>query len=75
MYTPDSSIIDNRKLKLFEELNKILQEQKVLDIASGYFNLSGFQLVKDEIKNKPEQYASWLRLSLEEVINRQQEIF
>lgn len=51
MYTPDSSIIDNRKLKLFEELNKILQEQKVLDIASGYFNLSGFQLVKDEIRN------------------------
>jgi len=31
--------------------------------------------LKDEIKNKPEQYASWLRLSLEEVINRQQEIF
>ncbi len=50
MYVPDSSLIDNSKLKLFSELQKILSEQKRLDIASGYFNLGGFQLIKDELK-------------------------
>lgn len=51
MYTPDSTIIDNNTAKLFEELRKILAEQKSLDIASGYFNIGGFQLVKDAIKS------------------------
>lgn len=49
MYRPESLIIDNNKLKLFEELNKILQEQKTLDISTAYFNISGFQLIKDSI--------------------------
>ena len=51
MYRPESLIIDNSKLKLFEELNKILKEQKSLDIASAYFNIAGFQLIKDALSN------------------------
>lgn len=49
MYRPDSLIIDNSKLRLFEELNNILREQKSLDVASAYFNIAGFQLVKDSL--------------------------
>ena len=49
MYRPESLIIDNNKLKLFEELNKILREQKSLDIATAYFNIAGFQLISDSI--------------------------
>jgi len=49
MYKPDSLIIDNRGLRLFEELSKILKEQKNLDIASAYFNIAGFQLIRDSL--------------------------
>lgn len=49
MYRPESLIIDNNKLKLFEELTKILQEQKTFDVASAYFNIAGFQLIRDSI--------------------------
>jgi superfamily II DNA or RNA helicase len=49
MYRPESLIIDNNKLKLFEELNKILQEQKSVDVATAYFNIAGFQLIKDAV--------------------------
>lgn len=49
MYRPDGLIIDNSKLRLFEELNNILREQKSLDVASAYFNIAGFQLVKDSL--------------------------
>jgi len=51
MYRPESLIIDNDKLKLFEELNKILEEQRSLDVASAYFNIAGFQLIKDALSN------------------------
>lgn len=50
MYRPESLIIDNNKLKLFEELNKILIEQKIFDVATAYFNIAGFQLIKDSIR-------------------------
>ncbi|RKY84305.1 hypothetical protein DRQ09_08825, partial [candidate division KSB1 bacterium] len=49
MYRPESSIIDNSKLKLFEELDKILREQSSLDVACAYFNIAGFQLIKDAL--------------------------
>lgn len=49
MYRPESSIIDNKTLKLFEEINKILKEQKSIDIASAYFNIAGFQLIKNSL--------------------------
>lgn len=54
MYKPDNLIIDNNKLKLFEELkelNKILKEQNCIDIASAYFNIGGLQLIKDSLEN------------------------
>jgi len=49
MYRPDGLVIDNRKLKLFKELGKILEEQKTIDVASAYFNIAGFQLIKDSL--------------------------
>jgi len=49
MYRPESLIIDNNRLKLFEELNNILKEQTSLDVASAYFNIAGFQLIKDSL--------------------------
>lgn len=49
MYRPESLIIDNDKIKLFEELNKILKEQKTFDVATAYFNIAGFQLIKDSL--------------------------
>jgi len=49
MYRPDGLIIDNNKLKLFEEINNILEEQRSLNIASAYFNIKGFQIVKDSL--------------------------
>ncbi|HIC91446.1 MAG TPA: hypothetical protein EYP21_05185 [Syntrophaceae bacterium] len=49
MYRPDSLIIDNNKLILFEKLDHILQEQKSLDVASAYFNIAGFQLIKERL--------------------------
>lgn len=49
MYRPDNLIIDNSKLKLFEELDKILREQKSIDVATAYFNIAGFQLIKDSL--------------------------
>ena len=49
MYRPESLIIDNDILKLFEEINKILIEQKKLDIASAFFNIQGFYLIKDTL--------------------------
>jgi len=49
MYRPDGLIIDNNNLKLSEELNNILKEQKSLDIASAYFSIKGFQIIKDAL--------------------------
>jgi len=51
MYRPENLIIDNIRLRLFEELNRILKEQKSIDVASAYFNIAGFQLIKDELSN------------------------
>lgn len=45
MYTPNKSIIDNDKIKLFTELKNILNDQpNHFDVATGYFNLVGFEL-------------------------------
>ncbi len=51
MYRPESLIIDNNKLKLFNELNNILKEQKSLDLACAYFNIAGFQLIRDSLSS------------------------
>ncbi len=52
MYTPNKSIIDNDKIKLFTELKNILNDQPSnFDVATGYFNVGGFELVAQEIKN------------------------
>ena len=55
MYIPEKSIIDNDKIKLCDELCKILKEQKVIDIASGYFNIGGFELIISDLK-KSEKF-------------------
>ena len=45
--------IDNEQLRLAEVLDLLLRQGKRADIASGYFNLSGFALVKDALKDAP----------------------
>jgi superfamily II DNA or RNA helicase len=50
MYRPDKPLIDNNQLKLSEELNKIIHEQNNLSIATAYFNIGAFQLLKDSVK-------------------------
>ena len=52
MYTPNKSIIDNDKIKLFIELKKILKDQpNFFDVATGYVNISGLELIFQELKN------------------------
>ena len=46
MYTPNKSIIDNDKIKLFIELKNILNDQPTqFDVTTGYFNVGGFELI------------------------------
>ncbi|WP_156113837.1 helicase-related protein [Meiothermus ruber] len=45
--------IDNDHLKLSEALNFLLRSQPQADIASGYFNLGGYALVKDALAEIP----------------------
>lgn len=50
MYAPSKSIIDNDKIKLFTELKNILNDQpNHFDVATGYFNVGGFELIAQEI--------------------------
>jgi len=51
MYRPDKSLIDNSNLKLSVELNKILKEQGNLRIATAYFNLGAFYLIRDSVSH------------------------
>lgn len=52
MYIPQKSIIDNDKVKLFFELKNILNDQPAhFDVATGYFNVGGFELLAQEIKS------------------------
>jgi superfamily II DNA or RNA helicase len=51
MYIPKDPIIDNYITVLYEELKKILKEQKRLDVATGFFSLGGFGLIADELEN------------------------
>ena len=69
MYRPESLIIDNNKLKLSEELNKILQGQKTFDVSTAYFNISGFQLIKDSILGV-EKFRLLLGVSPQKEIER-----
>ena len=49
MKIPD--IIDNDKLKVFQAINEILKQPQCADFASGYFNVGGYKLIKDNIGN------------------------
>lgn len=51
-----SRIIDNEKEKLFEILNKELPSSTELAFASAYFNIGGFGLIRDAIRNKPLKF-------------------
>lgn len=46
--------IDNEFLKLSEALNQLLRSQTRADIASGFFNLAGYALVKDALQGLPK---------------------
>lgn len=43
-------IIDNDKYKLSDILIELINENSSVYIATGYFNLSGFDLIKDKLK-------------------------
>ena len=47
-------IIDNRSAKLADHINRILQGTDRAKFAVGYFFLSGFDVVKDRLKNLKE---------------------
>ena len=47
-------IIDNRKEKLADHLNQIMQTSESARMAVGYFFLSGFDTVSDTISNLKE---------------------
>ena len=45
--------VDNEREKLAEVLDLLLRHEPRADIASGYFNLSGFALVRDALSKAP----------------------
>lgn len=51
-----SRIIDNEKEKMYEILNKELPTADELAFASAYFNIKGFGLIKEPIKDKPLKF-------------------
>ena len=51
-YIPD--IIDNNEYKLADVLNALISEDSKVYIATGYFNVEGFKLVKDALKKAKE---------------------
>ena len=51
-----SRIIDNEKEKMYDILNKEIPSADELAFASAYFNIRGFGLIKDAIKDKPMSF-------------------
>ena len=49
--TADLGIIDNRHVKFIEKFKAFCKHTKELKIAAGYFYVSGFDLVKDDLKD------------------------
>ncbi len=47
-------IIDNRNEKLVDHINRILQGTEKAKFAVGYFFLSGFEAIKDRLKDLKE---------------------
>lgn len=55
-------VIDNRKLKMIEAIEELLPESRQLDIAVGYFYLSGFELIYDAFQNLMEKPSAKIRV-------------
>jgi superfamily II DNA or RNA helicase len=51
-----SKIIDNEREKMYDVLNRELAEVKDIAIASAYFNIKGYGLIKDAIQGKPLKF-------------------
>ena len=47
-------IIDNQDVKLCDVLNELVNQKSSVYIATAYFNLAGFQLIKDKLKHAKE---------------------
>ncbi len=45
MSIPD--IVDNADFQLFDVLNELLETRRPADFASGYFNIGGYALVRE----------------------------
>ena len=51
MYNISEDIIDNRKTLLSDKLNSLLKRSITVHIASGFFRISGWDLVKENFKD------------------------
>ncbi len=50
----NSSIIDNRRVKFHDIFKEYCKDTSRLKIASGYFYASGFDIVKNSLKDIPK---------------------
>jgi len=50
LYKISEDIIDNRKTLLSDKINSLLKRSKTVHIASGYFRISGWDLIKENFK-------------------------
>jgi len=63
---PSHDIIDNRNIKLLDNINRILASTKKARFAVGYFFLSGFESIAKKLRNVDE-----LRLLIGNISNRE----
>jgi superfamily II DNA or RNA helicase/HKD family nuclease len=55
-------VIDNREIKLAEVINELLHSTEHLDIAVGYFFLSGLELIKEKLFELMEKPSARIRI-------------
>ena len=61
----ERDLIDNRHQTLQQVLTEILPKAKSLDIASGFFYVSGFQLIENAIPKKMKKGSMRLLIGQE----------
>ncbi len=65
-------IINNQEIKLADVLNHIISEKSNVYIATAYFNLAGFELIKDKLKiAKEANFLIGKEVSSEQILTKQ----
>lgn len=49
MHMPIPDIVDNAEFQLFDVLNELLETPLPVDVASGFFNIGGYALVREKL--------------------------